>query len=173
MTKERLWGEALCIVLASTWVLLTTSYANEVANTAVSLESRSILDFHLEIPIFLFSNFPTATFCQPCSHKHLQPVAYPSRPYALSMKLTEATQHIMMKSWPCAWGLFSHRASRFSSVPLGVFSWLSDDFARRNAWETPTETHTETLEKRLTLRRPLHMVVLTNHGRFHGHHTCC
>ena len=117
---------------------------------------------------FLYFYFPT--FCEPCSHKHL---AYPSRPYALSMKLTEATQHIMMKSWPCAWGRFSHRASRFSSVSLGVFSWLSDDFARRNAWETPTETPTETLEKRLALRRPLYMVVLTNHGRFYGHHTCC
>ena len=42
---------------------------------------------------FLYFYFPT--FCQPCSHKHL---AYPSRPYALSMKLTEVTQHIMMKS---------------------------------------------------------------------------
>jgi hypothetical protein len=42
---------------------------------------------------FLYFYFPT--FCQLCSHRHL---AYPSIQYTLSMELTEATPHIMMKS---------------------------------------------------------------------------
>ena len=72
--------------------------------------------------------------CQTCSHTHL---AYPSTPYALSMKFTEATQHIMMKSWLCVRGLFSHLASRSSSVSLDVFNWLSANFALRNAQKRP------------------------------------
>ena len=84
---------------------------------------------------FLYFYFPT--FYQTCSHKHL---ACPSTLYAFFMKFTEATQHIMMKSGPCARGLhvFSHHASRSSSVSLDVFSWLSADFALKNAWVTPT-----------------------------------
>jgi hypothetical protein len=78
---------------------------------------------------FLYFYFPT--FCQPCSHTHL---AYPSLSYALSIKFTEATQHIMMKSSPCVRRLFSHRARRFSSVSLDIFSELS---ALWNASEMP------------------------------------
>ena len=125
------------------------------------LAGKYILDFLSE---FLYFYFPT--FCQPCSHAHL---AYSSTPYTLSIKLTRATQHIMMKSWPCVRGLFNRRASHFSSVSFDVLSWLSADFALRGASETPTGT----LEKHLALRRTLYMPVLTYHVRFHGHHTCC
>ena len=80
---------------------------------------------------FLCFCFPA--FCQPCSHTHL---AYPSTPYALAMKLTETTQHIMVKSWACVRALFSRRSSRFSSVSLTDFSWFSTDSSLRNGSET-------------------------------------
>jgi hypothetical protein len=86
---------------------------------------------------FLYFYFPT--FCQMCLHTYL---TYPSTPYALSMKLTGTTSHIMMKSGPCARGLSSRRASRFSSVSLDIFNSLLADFSPqkrlRMALGTPT-----------------------------------
>ena len=53
------------------------------------------------------------------------------------MILSEATEHIMMKSSPQAEVSFGYRSRRFSSVTLGVFRPFLVDFALRNGSKTP------------------------------------
>jgi hypothetical protein len=84
------------------------------------------------------------------------------------MILSEATEHIMMKSSPQAEAPFGYRSRRFSSVTLCVFRPFLVDFALRNGSKTPQKRLEKRSKKRSVLRATLHIEVLINHGKFHG-----